>query len=317
MSDRMQPDRTRSDPGSRLLVLGFHNVERTWRFPSPEGQGVRNFGRHMRILHRLANVMPLTDALDALAAGRPLPSRAVALTFDDGYRDNLTFAVPHLRRFGMPATIYLVPHFLSGLEYAWWERLGWAVREATVRCVTHNGASHSLQDENARVAALRHIEDDLKDHTHAERSQQVESLVDELRPRGEFAHGDLFMDWDAAREIVAAGLSVGSHTLEHAILARETPDGQRHDLRESRELLQRELKVEVDTLAYPNGKPVDYDATTIDAARDAGYRYAVTTWGGPVTADAPPYEIHRTLVSPVESGARFAAKLVKRLVLPA
>ena len=125
------------------------------------------------------------------------------------------------------------------------------------------------------------------------------------------------MDWDAAREIVAAGLSVGSHTLEHAILARETPDGQRHDLRESRELLQRELQVEVDTLAYPNGKPVDYDATTIDAARDAGYRYAVTTWGGPVTADDPPYEIHRTLVSPVESGARFAAKLVKRLVLPA
>ena len=316
MADRADPDRALSYRGHRLLVLGFHNVEGTWRFPSPAGEGVRNFGRHMRILDRLANVVPLTDALDALASGRPLPPRAVALTFDDGYRDNLTLAAPILRRFHMPATIYLVPHFLSGSEHAWWERLAWAVGQATVRCVTYNGASLPLHDEDARAAGLRHFEDDLKDHTHAVRSQQVESLVDELRPNGEFAHDDLFLDWEAAREVVAAGLSVGSHTLEHAILARETPEEQRHDLRESRELLRRELQVEVETLAYPNGKPVDYDATTIGAARDAGYRYAVTTWGGPVTADDPPYEIHRTLVSPVESGSRFAAKLVKRLLLP-
>jgi peptidoglycan/xylan/chitin deacetylase (PgdA/CDA1 family) len=270
----------------------------------------------MRILDRLANVVPLTDALDALATGRPLPPRAVALTFDDGYRDNLTLAAPTLRRFGMPATIYLVPHFLSGLEHPWWERLSWALRQATVSHVTHNAACHSLHDEDARVAALRDIEDDLKDRTRAERSQQVESLVDKLRPKGRFAHHDLFLDWEGAGGVVAAGLSVGSHSLGHAILARETPDEQRHDLRESRELLRRELQVEVETLAYPNGKPVDYDATTIDAARDAGYRYAVTTWGGPVTADDPPYEIHRTLVSPVESGARFAAKLVRSLVRP-
>ena len=162
MSDRAQLDRARSDSGSRLLVLGFHNVERTWRYPSPPGEGVRNFGRHLRILDRLANVVPLTDALDALAAGRPLPARAVALTFDDGYRDNLTLAAPILRRFDMPATIYLVPHFLSGLEHAWWERLGWAVRQATVSHVTHNGACHSLHDEDARVAAVRHLEEDLK-----------------------------------------------------------------------------------------------------------------------------------------------------------
>jgi len=316
MSDRAQPDRARSGRRHRLLVLGFHNVEPTWRFPSPAGEGVSNFGRHMRILDRMANVVPLTDALDALAVGRPLPPRAVALTFDDGYRDNLTFAAPILRRFSMPATIYLVPHFLSGLEHAWWERLAWAVRQATASHVIHKRASHSLLDEDARMAALRRIEEDLKDQTRVERSQQVEALVDELRPKGGFAHHDLFLDWDAAREVVAAGLSVGSHTLEHAILARETPDGQRYDLRESRELLRRELQVEVDTLAYPNGKPVDYNETTMDAARDAGYRYAVTTWGGPVTADDPPYEIHRTLVSPVESGARFAAKVVKRLLLP-
>ena len=138
--------------------------------------------------------------------------------------------------------------------------------------------------------------------------------MEQLRPSGDFAADALFLDWDSARRLAGTGLSIGSHTLDHAILARESPQEQRRNLRESREILQRELQVEVDTLAYPNGKRVDYDATTIEAARAAGYSYAVTTWGSPVAAGDPTYEIHRTLISPSMSGGRFAAKLVQQLL---
>ena len=78
-------------------------------------------------------------------------------------------------------------------------------------------------------------------------------------------------------------------------------------------MLQRELGVEVATLAYPNGTRADYDDVTFAAARAAGYAHAVTAWGGPVTADAPPYEICRTMVSASTSAPRFAAKILREL----
>lgn len=300
----------RSRP-DRLLVLGYHNVESTWFWPNRPGTGIATFARQMRVLDRIANVVPLDDALDALAAGRPLPPRAVALTFDDGYRDNLGLAAPVLRGYGMPATIYLVPGFLSGERHAWWERLGWAVGRARARRLRLNGHELVLDDDGT---ALRAVETLVKRMTHDERMNAVEQLVEDLRPSGEYHADELFLDWDAARGLAPAGMTVGSHTLAHAILGRETAADQRADLRESRRLLQRELGVEAATLAYPNGTPADYDDATFAAAREAGYSHAVTAWGGPVSADAPPYEITRTMVSTSTSAPRFAAKILKQLV---
>jgi peptidoglycan/xylan/chitin deacetylase (PgdA/CDA1 family) len=300
--------RSRAD---RLLILGYHNVESTWFWPSRPGAGIATFARQMRVLHRIANVVSLEDALDALAAGRPLPPRAVALTFDDGYRDNLELAAPVLRGYGMPATIYLVPGFLSGEQHAWWERLGWAVGRARARTLRLDGHELVLGDDGA---ALRAVETLVKRMTHDERMNAVEQLVEDLRPSGEYRADELFLDWDAARGLVPAGMTVGSHTLAHAILGRETAADQRVDLRESRRLLQRELSAEVATLAYPNGTRDDYDDATFAAAREAGYSHAVTAWGGPVAADAPPYEITRTMVSTSTSAPRFAAKILKQLV---
>jgi peptidoglycan/xylan/chitin deacetylase (PgdA/CDA1 family) len=300
--------RSRAD---RLLVLGYHNIESTWFWPSRPGAGIATFARQMRVLHRIANVVPLEDALDALAAGRPLPPRAVALTFDDGYRDNLELAAPVLRGYRMPATIYLVPGFLSGEQHAWWERLGWAVGRARARRVRLDGHELVLGDDGA---ALRAVETLVKRMTHDGRMNAVERLVEDLRPSGEYRADELFLDWDAARGLVPAGMTVGSHTLSHAILGRETAADQRVDLRESRRLLQRELSAEVATLAYPNGTRDDYDDATFAAAREAGYSHAVTAWGGPVSADAPPFEITRTMVSTSTSAPRFAAKVLKQLV---
>lgn len=295
-----------------MLVLGYHNIESTWFWPNRPGTGIATFARQMRVLHRIANVVPLEDALDALAAGHPLPPRAVALTFDDGYRDNLELAAPVLRGYGMPATIYLVPGFLAGEQHAWWERLGWAVRQARGRRLRLAGHELLLGDDG-NVAALRAVEALVKRMTHDERMNAVEQLVEDLRPRGEYRADELFLDWDDARGLAPAGMTVGSHTLAHAILGRETAADQRVDLRESRRLLQRELGAEVATLAYPNGTRADYDDATFAAAREAGYSHALTAWGGAVPAGASPYEITRPMVSASTGAARFAAKILKQL----
>lgn len=299
---------------SRLLVLGFHNIESTWCWPANRGVGLRSFTRQLQILSRCATVVDLREALDTLAAGGRLPPRAVALTFDDGYRDNLTLAAPLLRRHQMPATIFLVPGLLDRTVYAWWERLGWAVSRATARTVTHDGVEYPLATSEDRDIAQRTIENDVKSLTHAARAELVEDLVDRLAPLGTFDADELFLDWDSACALPAAGLSVGSHTLEHPILARESAHDQRYSLRESKRLLEDKIGVDASVLAYPNGTPDDYDATTLAEVQGAGYSYAVTTWGGAVVGDTPPFEIGRSLVGPYQHPARFGAFLAKRLV---
>jgi hypothetical protein len=107
--------------GDRLIVLMWHNVEGTWCYPAAPGAGTRGLAQQLRRLKQLASVVPLEDALEALAAGRPLPSRAVAITFDDGYRDNLDLAAPLLQDLGLPATFFLVPGLLSYEVRPWWE----------------------------------------------------------------------------------------------------------------------------------------------------------------------------------------------------
>ncbi|MGQ0573021.1 MAG: polysaccharide deacetylase family protein [Pseudonocardia sp.] len=300
--------------GSRLLVLGYHNVEATWRWPARPGDGPRNFARQMALLSRVATVVPLDRALADLAAGRPLPPRAVAITFDDGYRDNLTHAVPVLRRLGLPATVFLVPGFLSHKVHAWWERLSWALRSTGAPAVQFEGATLALADDAGRARALAVIEASLKLDDLRTRHERLDRLVDALDPEGELHPGDLYMDWDEARTLVAAGVAIGSHTMNHAILAREPAAEQQADLRESRELLERELGAAVRTLAYPNGQAGDYDGTTIAAARAAGYTHAVTTRGRLTDATTPHHEIARWVVTPTKPAARLAVGSLRSLL---
>lgn len=299
---------------NRLVVLGYHSIEPTHRWPAAPGSGIATFTQHLRLLRRLANVVPLDRALRQLSAGGPLPPRAVAITFDDGYRDNLTLGVPALRRLELPATVFLVPGYLSGQVHAWWERLGWAVHRARARSVDVEGRQVELTEPAQRAAALEEIEQRLKDRDHADRLAAVERLVAALDPDGAYYADELFLDWDGARSLVAGGISIGSHTMGHAILGRETADAQRADLRTSRATLADALQTPVEVLAYPNGQRADYDAATIDAARDAGYSHAVTTWGPSNTADTPPYEIARRMVSTDTPPARLAARLLRDFV---
>lgn len=314
MSSSKSGDHRQPGVGNRLLVLGFHNVESTWCWPAAPGIGLRRFTRHLQILDRFTNVVDLTEALDTLASGGSLPPRAVALTFDDGYRDNLTLAATALRRFAMPATIFLVPGLLDRSVDAWWERLGWVFGTTSARSLQYRGETLSLAiDDGSRLAAQRRVEEDVKSITHVERVKVIDDLVAELAPRGTYDADELFLDWDSARELPGAGFTVGSHTMEHPILARESRAGQRFNLTESKRQLNDRLGVDARVLAYPNGTQNDYDSTTLTEVADAGYSYAVTTWGGRVSHETPPFEISRALVGPTTRPARFGGFLAKRL----
>ncbi len=294
----------------RLTVLCWHNVNGTWSFPARPGAGIAGLAQQLRALRRFATVVPLESALEKLFRGQSLPPRAVALTFDDGYRDNLTLALPMLEALGLPATFFLVPGLLSDGVAPWWETVSRAITSAATSHFMWGNELLPLASVAQRRRARRRVEHDVKELSHAERVAAVEQLRDELRPTGPaISGGELFMDWDSAKQLVERGFTVGSHTCRHAILSRESASAQVADLAASRRVLQDKLSVSADVLAYPNGRKVDYNDHTLAAARAAGHRWALTTNEGVNRPDTPPLEIRRVVIYPERSVLDLLAAL--------
>lgn len=283
--------------GTRLLIYTWHNVEGTWCFPNVPGRGITQFRRQLQVLKRLGAVVPLANALHDLSHGRPLPARAVALTFDDGYRDSLELAVPVLESLKLPATFFLVPALLSDEVQAWWEVLSWAVRRSGRTDIAWRGVTVLLDGDQRRRAWADEVAEQLKLLNREDREHALAELVEVLAPAGA-PPSRLFLDWDDARELVRHRFAIGSHSQFHAILARETPQAQSWDLVESRSLLERELQVRVELLAYPNGRRQDFDDSTVAAAGAAGYTFGLSTMDGYNQRDTPRYEIRRTCIWP-------------------
>jgi peptidoglycan/xylan/chitin deacetylase (PgdA/CDA1 family) len=251
--------------------------------------------------------MDLEQAIDDLEHRRELPPRATALTFDDGYRDNLTIAAPILASLGLPATFFVVPGLLSHEPLAWWEMLGAAFRAPPGRAIVWRNERLSLEPDQLRTtygtvcAALKRMRQE-------QRLAEVEGLIALLEPAHQPDINELFLDWDDALEMIGQGFKIGSHSLDHMILANEPPDVQVANLTRSREQLEARLNVAVNVVAYPNGTATDFDQTTERAAELAGYRGAITTVPGWNSDSTPRYRLHRFVLYP-ERGLRTLVRL--------
>lgn len=283
---------------STLTVIGYHNIESTHYFSGAAGAGTRAFDQQLRFLRRAMNVVPLGDALRTWERGGSLPTRAVSITFDDGYRDALDVAAPILERYSLPASFFLVPAIVSRDAHAWWERVSWSVHSSDAAHMSWSGRVVRLGDDAERAGLVEDLCVGLKRLDADERERAIEQLVDELQPSTPY-DDDLFMNWQQCRELARRGFEIGSHSYRHAILARESTAEQHDDLAHSKKLLEDELDTRIDLLAYPNGERGDFDADTFAALGSAGYTHAVTTIPGRNHRTTPRYELRRVVISPL------------------
>lgn len=291
----------------RLLVLGWHNIEPTPAFPGSAGRA--GFEKQVRFLSRFAHVIRLSEAAERIAAGEPLPPRAVALTFDDGYADNLHVATPVLNRYDVPGTFFLVPGFLDGRLGAWWEDLAHAVDTARDEVLEWGGERWDVRKPEERARAKAELPARLKELDARSREDEVARIAARISPT---PNASLFMDWEGARGLLAAGQEIGSHSMTHVILSNEIESVQAEELHASRKELEAGLGVTVEALAYPNGRFVDFDTTSTRVAREVGYKIAVTVEPGLADRRGDPYRLRRLVLTPDDDVSKFFRKAVHK-----
>ena len=261
---------------SKLPILMYH------RFSEGEEWGKtsrKTFETHLKYLTRHYKIISLSDAVRYFKEGN-LPNRSVVLTIDDGYQDFFDVAFPVLKKFSVPATLYVVTGFLDEKCWIWTDKARYLLTatkserlSATIGTRTFD---EKLGDRNSRLELAGKINSELKKLPDLEKDLVLTELAKSLyvqlddMPHSEFGP----ISWDQAKEMSSAGIEIGSHTVSHPILTNVDGDTLSDELATSRTILQDHLQTDKLHFCYPNG---NVSRRERDAAEKAGYASAVTT----------------------------------------
>jgi peptidoglycan/xylan/chitin deacetylase (PgdA/CDA1 family) len=294
----------------QLLVVNYHRIGRQEdtrldrQVFSTDEEGLE---QQIRILRRKADILHPEEAFGLIERGLPLKRPAVLLTFDDGYLDNYTRAVPVLEACRAPAVFFLVTSYLENPhQVPWWDRIAFLARCCIGRTIEMRVPRTFVrvmteEDADEVIAELLGIfRGEVQDE--AAFMAELEANAGGADVAGE---GRLFMTWAEAREAQDHGITIGLHTHSHHILSRLDEAGQRRELADSRALMTERLGLDCRVLAYPVGTPTAFGPATKRIAREEGYRCAFAFAGGTNSPGAvDPFEVRRVSLPAYATPAR-------------
>jgi peptidoglycan/xylan/chitin deacetylase (PgdA/CDA1 family) len=290
----------------RGAVLLYHRIAPPRADPWKLVVSPERFAEHMELLRSEYRPMPLVELVEA-ARRRQLPHRAVAVTFDDGYRDNLTAALPILEREDVPATVFVATRYVGAGAPFWWDELTALLLGRTslpdpLDFVLDDG----LRRFHTRTRSQRRTtHDGLQELLRRGGPTRVENVMTRLRELASLdgpadTRDASPMTLDELRRLARSDLiDIGAHTRTHTSvpaldsdIAREEVEGSAADL----DLLLGRVPM---SFAYPFG---DHGARGRRAVRKAGFAFAAGTASGAVTWLTNPFELPRLWVEDEDAG---------------
>jgi peptidoglycan/xylan/chitin deacetylase (PgdA/CDA1 family) len=224
------------------------------------------------------------DELHRRLTERDFSRRFACFTFDDGYRDNRDFALPVMREFEAPFTVYVASDFAQGIGQLWWIALEMVIAKASSIEADISGVATRLDTSTpaAKEAAFERLHDWLRG---------LPGGGDLLREMGALCarYGvdetaicrELCMSWDELKAFAQDPLiSIGAHTVTHCNLARQSREIACQEMTTSRARIENALQRPVVHLAYPYGDKIAAGAREFALAQAAGFNTAVTTRPG-------------------------------------
>ena len=265
-----------------VLVLTYHRVGDADGQPWDRGlwsASVAELDGQLAAAARCADVIAPDEFTEVMRSGR---GRHLLITFDDGYRDNYEIAFPLLRRHGLKAIFFLTTGFLDRPHIGWWDEIAWMVRGAPGDSIPGDRPGDpplSLLDREAAIAEIVRRYKSLP----APDAERLLEWLGQATGRGRCAASEaegMWMTWDMAREMHAAGMGIGGHTVSHPLLSRITPEQQREEITGCARRLREEVGIEMGMFAYPVGSPDAFDDATREILGECGVQSAFSFYGG-------------------------------------
>lgn len=323
-------DRTRN----RTVILAYHRVIRLTSDPQLLCVLPERFAEQLEVLKRHFTIVPLNVLVERLRSGKSVAGMT-ALTFDDGYADNLLIAKPLLERAGAPATIFVASGQIGRRYGFWWDELerllltGCAVPRTLRLRVGPQMLRWNLQDDADVVIDTARPG---RAHASATRQQVYRSLhrvLYALAPDEREVALEKLREWagitglaPAEHRILTAEelrqlsqsdlIEIGGHTISHPALCTLSVEQQTAEIAGGKRNLEESIGRSVNHFAYPYGSLASYDNRTVDTVRAAGFRSGCTTFADIVRPGADLFQLPRLLVRDWD-GDEFERQLRARI----
>ena len=298
-------------PGATAAILMYHSVMPEPAAHSDSLGGIihseSEFRAQMELLARDYHPVSLNEVVDGLNSQKDLPSRSVVVTFDDGYTDNSEVAMPILNQLGIPAAFYVTVDCVEQCKLPWPSRLRFAFRKTKLRAwVDSRGAAWQLDDSDSRERAYLVSCDDCCQLSGKVQEDFVRSVEEQVQAAVPGDLSSLIMSYDQIRSLAQHGHIVGSHTMTHPNMAYIPEQDAKAELAESKQRLERELKVTIRHFSYPcPAMTPHWNEKTVAQSRSVGYDSAVTTNGGVTRCGDNPLSLKRIRPTKTAEGLRW------------
>ena len=262
-------------------ILNYHRINDFNDLFTIDSVSALDFEKQMYYISKNYHVLSLEDIYDHIVNNRILPTQCLAITFDDGYEDNYTFAYPILGKYNLPATIFLPVDCIDSQTPLWFDKVLSAFKATSKKQFVSplNQMAFDIHTMEQKVYTAHITLKDLKKSDNKQREKFVLDVLKELDiSSNEALHntGNL-LTWPRIMEMSRHNISFGSHTMTHPILANLPDTELEWELETSRQIIENKVEKQVLFFAYPNGKGPDYNEKVIQSVKQAGYKAAMTT----------------------------------------
>ncbi len=279
-ADRLLRHRYRNN----LTVLMYHGVTKNTYDPPVWTQLPEDiFEEQIKWISETFHPVTLGEMILAVQRQHALPPNSILITFDDGLKNNVDVAYPILKKYNMPATIFLTVDFIGTDRFFWVDELYLALQTAYdsgKTLVLSLEEAQMLFDDGNVWAAYHATVEFLKVLPDEKVNEYLSKILSQIEiDRDKYNHDFGTMTWDDVRRMdVDPLISFGAHTANHRILTRIPSTLLQDELIGSRERMEVQLGHSVSSFCYPNGRlGLDFLPEHMDMLRDGGYGCAFAT----------------------------------------
>ncbi|MBW4663196.1 MAG: polysaccharide deacetylase family protein [Chroococcus sp. CMT-3BRIN-NPC107] len=323
------------------LILMYHRVADLSPDPFHIGVAPQHFAEHLEVLKRYTHLVSLPQLVQAVREKKSI-DRWVALTFDDGYADNLYTVKPLLERYNIPATFFITTGDLENKREFWWDELErLLLQPGTLPPVLSLKLKDRTYEWNLDRAACYSQSNYLRDRhwTWYDRESSDPSsrqqlyrnlylLLSQQNVTDRQNIMDRLLDWSGAKNQVRAThrslsaqelhhlapealIEIGAHTVHHPFLSVLSATEQQQELQQNKAQLEALLERPVISFAYPHG---NYSSQTPAIAQAVGFNCACTTRGDRVRLTTDTFQLPR--VEAHKGDGEVFSKQLAQFILP-
>ena len=263
-----------------LTLLLYHGVT------ASESEGIENFSgkhisaqefeEHIKHISENCNVLSMDDIVELHKNNQPYPDRAVAVTFDDGFENNHSVAVPILEKYNCPAVFYITAGIIETEIMFWVDKIEDCINRCqhdSINIQLDEMRSFDIRTNEEKIDAVNEIKSYCKKATSAEKNRVIDEVIAKsgITPAVRDTDNYKKMSWQQVREIHEHQLfTIGGHSMYHDVLSSLPENELRKDIKDSIDLLSEKCGDQIVHYAYPEGQEEHYNQLVIDVLKENG-----------------------------------------------